>query len=103
VEEPSVSVPLGAAYLSLLLERFGEPLLAIAAYNAGPNAVLRWNVDRAGMPLDAWVESIPYRETREYVRAVVENWAGARAASGEPLPSVDPDKVVEAPRVGVAF
>ena len=95
LEEPAVNVPLGAGYLSLLLERFGEPLVAIAAYNAGPAAVLRWG-PRPGqaLPLDAWVESIPFRETRQYVRAVVENWAGARAASGEPPLEIDPEPAV---------
>lgn len=102
-EDPAVNVVLGATYLSLLLERFGEPFLAIAAYNAGPNAVLRWNGERAGMPLDVWVESIPFRETRDYVRAVVENWAGARTAIGEPLPPLDPDRTVKAPAIGIAF
>lgn len=103
LEEPIVNVPLGATYLAHLLERFGEPVLAIAAYNAGPNAVLRWTRDRAGLPLDAWVESIPFRETREYVRAVIENWAGARSATGDAPPRVDPDAIVKAPAGGVAF
>jgi soluble lytic murein transglycosylase len=104
LEDPRVNIALGAGYLSLLLERFGEPLAAVAAYNAGPDAVLRWNRDRSGLPLDAWVESIPYRETRQYVRAVVENWAGARAAAGEPPPPIDPDRTVPAPAAtGVGF
>jgi soluble lytic murein transglycosylase len=103
LEEPSVNVPLGAGYFALLLERFGDPLVAIASYNAGPTAVVRWSRDRASMPLDEWVESIPYRETRQYVRAVVENWAGARAAAGEPQPEIDPARVLAAPGAGVEF
>lgn len=103
LEDPIVNVPLGATYLSHLLDRFSEPVLAIAAYNAGPNAVLRWTRDRAGLPLDAWVESIPFRETREYVRAVIENWARARSAAGERPPRVDPDALVKPPPGGVAF
>lgn len=104
LEDPRVNIALGAGYLALLLERFGEPLAAVAAYNAGPDAVLRWSRDRPGLPLDEWVESIPYRETRQYVRAVVENWAGARAAAGEPPPPIDPDRPVPAPATtGVGF
>ncbi len=103
LEEPEVNVPLGAGYLGLLLERFGEPLVAIAAYNAGPGAVTRWGQDRKALPLDAWVESIPYRETRQYVRAVVENWAGARAAAGEPRLEIDPGRLVGPPAPGVMF
>lgn len=103
LEEPEVNIPLGAAYLSLLQERFREPLLAVAAYNAGPGAVLRWQRERPDLPLDEWVESIPFRETREYVKAVVENWAGMRAAAGEAAPRLDPGAKVPAPGAGVGF
>jgi soluble lytic murein transglycosylase len=103
LEEPSVNIPLGAGYLALLVERFGDPMVAIAAYNAGPNAVLRWTRGQPTLPLDEWVESIPFRETRQYVRAVVENWAGARAAAGQPPPTIDPARAVPAPAAGVAF
>jgi soluble lytic murein transglycosylase len=102
LDDPEVNVPLGVGYLSLLLERFGEPLVAIAAYNAGPGAIARWTGDRE-LPLDAWVESIPFRETRQYVRAVVENWACARAAAGEPMPAIDPDRPVAPAPPGVTF
>jgi soluble lytic murein transglycosylase len=103
LEDPEVNIPLGAAYLSLLVERFGEPLLAVAAYNAGPGAVLRWQRERPDLPLDEWVESIPFKETREYVKAVVENWAGMRAAAGEAPPTLDPGAKVPAPGAGVGF
>jgi len=103
LEDPAVNVPLGAGYLALLLERFGDPLVAIAAYNAGPGAVARWSRERTGLPLDVWVESIPFRETRQYVRAVVENWVGARAAAGAPPPAIDPDRRVPVPADGIAF
>jgi soluble lytic murein transglycosylase len=44
--------------------------LAIAAYNAGPTGVKRWlNLDR-NYATDLWIETIPYKETREYVAAV---------------------------------
>lgn len=103
LEDPEVNVPLGAAYLSLLLERFGEPLLAVAAYNAGPGAVLRWQRERPDMPLDVWIESIPFKETREYVKAVVGNWAGFRAAAGRPAPAVDPGAPIPPAGSGVGF
>ena len=48
--------------------------LALAAYNAGPAPVAEWARARAGMPLDAWVESIPFRETRGYVKIVLSDW-----------------------------
>jgi soluble lytic murein transglycosylase len=103
LKDPTVAVPVGAHYLGLLLSRFGDPALAVAAYNAGPRPVAAWARDRAGMPLDAWVESIPYRETRGYVKAVVSEWDAFRAASGAPAPAIDPERTVKAPPAGVAF
>jgi len=68
--QPSVNVPLGAAFLASLVTRFnGERALASAAYNAGPNAARRW-LPEAPLDLDAWVENIPFNETRAYVQRV---------------------------------
>ena len=55
------------------------------------------------MPLDAWVESIPYKETRQYVKVVLAEWAAYRAAAGEPPPALDPDRTIDPPGEGVAF
>jgi soluble lytic murein transglycosylase len=103
LKEPEVAIAVGAHYLGLLVSRFGEPALAVAAYNAGPAPVVAWASDRAGMPLDAWVESIPYRETRGYVKVVLAEWDVYRAVAGEPTPRLDPDQRVKAPAAGVAF
>jgi soluble lytic murein transglycosylase len=71
--EPSVAVPLGAAYLRELLDRYANQLaLALAAYNAGPMAVARWLPPRS-MAADVWVENIPYNETRGYIQHIVEH------------------------------
>jgi soluble lytic murein transglycosylase len=64
---------LGAGYLRLLLDNFGgSQALATAAYNAGPNRPRRW---REGAPTEtaAWVENIPFSETRDYVKKVLAN------------------------------
>jgi soluble lytic murein transglycosylase len=97
------NVTLGTHYLALLVARFGEPAAAVAAYNAGPGPAADWAIARAGMPLDAWVESIPYRETRQYVKIVMSEWAAYRALEGEPPPPIDPGRQVPAPGPGVAF
>ncbi len=103
LERPEVSVPLGAAYLSLLGDRFADPAVVIAAYNAGPAAVAGWVRDRTGMALDNWVEDIPYRETRRYVKAVVADLAVYRALRGGAGLSIDGARAVPSPRQGVGF
>jgi soluble lytic murein transglycosylase len=68
--EPAVNIPLGAAYLADLVERFdGETALATAGYNAGPNAARRW-LPPEPLDLDLWAENIPFNETRAYVQRV---------------------------------
>ena len=68
--DPSVNVALGSAHLRDMIDRWGgQASLAMGAYNAGPNAVKRW-LPAEPMSLDAWVENIPYNETRGYVQRV---------------------------------
>ena len=71
--DPSIAVPLGAAYVRELLDRHDEQLsLSLAAYNAGPAAVARW-LPRQSIDADIWIENIPYTETRSYVQHVLEH------------------------------
>ena len=68
-----VNVKLGAYYLRYVLDRLGGlPALATAAYNAGPSRALNW---RGPIALEgaAYVESIPFNETRDYVKKVLAN------------------------------
>jgi soluble lytic murein transglycosylase len=68
------NIRLGSAYLSKLIERYnGSPVLAAAAYNAGPHRVSRWLPEDGTMDADLWMEVIPYPETRDYVRRVLSN------------------------------
>lgn len=72
---PEENVTLGTWYLSALLNRFqGHPSLCAAAYNAGAKPVLRWASERQTLPLDMWVEEIPYKETRGYVKQVTADY-----------------------------
>jgi soluble lytic murein transglycosylase len=60
--------------LNQLVDRFqGSQPLAIAAYNAGPDAVRRWLDSDGRRPDDAFVESVPYGETRRYLRRVLRS------------------------------
>jgi soluble lytic murein transglycosylase len=67
------NVLLGSAYYRQLLDRFsGNRVLALSAYNAGPHRAERWrNGAGAGIPVEVWIETIPYLETRNYVQAVL--------------------------------
>ena len=83
--EPSTAIPLGAAYLRELLDRYhGELALTLAAYNAGPWAVARW-LPHGPLDADIWIENIPYNETRNYVQRVLEH-IEAYSADHEPQP-----------------
>lgn len=67
---PSINVPLGAAELRILLDRFdGQLPVAIAGYNAGPANARRW-LPATPRDIDVWVENIPFNETRSYVQRV---------------------------------
>jgi soluble lytic murein transglycosylase len=69
--DPSVNVQLGTAYLKNLFEMFhGDEFHAVAAYNGGENAVMKWLAKSPG-PDDEWVENIAYKETRDYVKKVI--------------------------------
>lgn len=70
--EPDTNIALGTAYLRQLLDRHGgKPYEIIAAYNAGPAPLNRWRSQRPGMDPDLWIETITYKETREYVARVL--------------------------------
>lgn len=70
LHDPAFNIKLGTAYLSSMLARFDNNLaVAAAAYNAGPHRVKRWV--KQELAQDRWVETIPYRETRSYVKNVL--------------------------------
>lgn len=77
--EAEFNVRLGAHYLGRLIDQFdGSYVLAIAAYNAGPGNVRKWEKEfgTPGKTLESavdWVENIPFDETRNYVQRVMEN------------------------------
>ncbi len=71
--DPAFNMTLGTQYLKLVLDDFGgSQAMAAAAYNAGPSRPRRW---REGQTIDAaaWAESIPFNETRDYVKKVLIN------------------------------
>jgi soluble lytic murein transglycosylase len=72
--EPDINIALGVRYLRDLLSRFGDPLKAVAAYNGGESAVEKWQRRFGELEPDEFVESITYRETRDYVKRVMANY-----------------------------
>jgi len=66
------NIQLGTKYLKILLDKNkGNQVLATAAYNAGPYRVKRWLKSTKPVPADIWIETIPYKETRNYVKSVL--------------------------------
>jgi soluble lytic murein transglycosylase len=72
VSEVPVNIALGTNYLKLVLDDLGHAVLASAAYNAGPGRARRW---RGVRPLEGaiYAETIPFNETRDYVKKVMAN------------------------------
>ncbi len=69
---PESNIRLGTSYLGQMAERYnGNPVLATAAYNAGPHRVDRWLPDSGTIDARVWIENIPFNETRNYVKRVL--------------------------------
>ncbi len=65
------NIRLGTAYLRQVLDRFERhPVLATAAYNAGAARVRGWLPKDGALPADIWIETVPFQETRNYLRSV---------------------------------
>ena len=74
LEDPAANASLGSRYLAKMLRQWdGDPLLAVASYNAGPGAVAGWVNPQLRSDPELWVEAIPYPETRLYVKKVLGN------------------------------
>lgn len=88
--DPRRNLEFAAWYLSSLIRRFdGRIPLAVAAYNGGPHNVRLWiNGRPKTMPLDAFIERIPFHETRGYVRRVMNNYGAYRAQEDLAMPNL---------------
>ncbi len=98
--DPDLNIRLGTQYLGDMAVRYdGSPWLATAAYNAGSDPVGRWIDARDSLDPDFFIETIPYKETREYVArvlafAVIYDWR----LNGKALPLAS-----RLPRIGQAY
>ena len=97
------NIRLGTVYLGKMYDRFDENrVLATAAYNAGPHRVKSWLPESGYLDARIWIENIPFKETREYVRRVLTDEAifhwrltGQRRRISSELPRIDPDADLE--------
>ena len=86
------NIKLGTAYLGQLLQRFNDNrILALAAYNAGPSRAKKWHTNP--QPIDAFIEGIPFAETRAYVKAVLLYAAIYAQLNGLPEPLLYPYEI----------
>jgi len=67
---PDVNIKLGTYHFRHLIDLFGNPQLAVASYNAGQGNVLNWRKAAPRKSMDEFFESIPFPETRTYVKRV---------------------------------
>ena len=75
---------MGVKYLSGLLNDFEDNIIfALASYNAGPGKVKQWMEIRSHLKPLEFMESIPYKETRNYVKKVLRNYVIYKTLYGE--------------------
>lgn len=98
VHDVDINTALGTYYLRTVLNELdGHPVLAAAAYNAGPGRARRW---RDAKPIEGaiYAESIPFNETRDYVKKVMSNTMYYSAVLGAPASSLKERLGTVAPR-----
>lgn len=84
MQDPAKNIQFGAYYLKHVQTSLdGSPVLATAAYNAGPGRAQRWR-DTRPMEAAVYIESIPFGETRDYVKKVMSNAMYYAARFGQP-------------------
>jgi soluble lytic murein transglycosylase len=89
--EVDYNVDLASRYYRSLLDRWqGNRALALASYNAGPERVRRWQ--DADLPIDQWIDTLPFKETREYVRAVLAYTVIYQQLQGIQQPILTPEE-----------
>jgi soluble lytic murein transglycosylase len=75
LKTPEVNLRIGTAFMRDLFQRYAaNPAVIPSAYNAGGGSTERWLRERPTMPLDEWIEAIPYFETRRYTRRVLQTY-----------------------------
>jgi soluble lytic murein transglycosylase len=75
LKTPEINLRIGTAFMRYLFDRYRQNFALVpSAYNAGPGATDRWLRERGQLPLDEWIETIPYKETRRYTKRVLQSY-----------------------------
>ena len=97
--DPGTNIRIGTYYLRSLVERWdGSRALAIASYNAGPEAVGRWLEKDADVRPDVFVETVTYGETRRYLRRVLRSYRMYQLLYGDAVAPVPAPASADAQR-----
>ena len=92
--DPCFNIRLGSWYLAHLRQKFQNNLVyVIAAYNAGPDVVSKWVRQYGDKEQDEFIDSIPYTETRNYVKKVMRSYWEYKRIYGSPSPAGFLDKL----------
>jgi soluble lytic murein transglycosylase len=103
LHEAEREIPYAVWYLSELAGRFDHAGLVAAGYNAGPKNVAHWLQQNGTMPFDEFVEAIPFRETRLYVKGVLGDYFTYRALYPVQAPALPVDWALEEVFPGADF
>lgn len=83
LHDPETNLKIGSRYLHYLFDHFdNNPFLAVAGYNAGEGNVGKWVKRFGNIPTDEFIEHIPFRETRHYVKRVLGTYQAYRVIRG---------------------
>ena len=83
LHDPEINLAIGSRYLNYLFDHFdNNPFLAVASYNAGEGNVGKWIRRFGNLPTDEFIERIPFRETRHYVKRVLGTYSAYRVTRG---------------------
>lgn len=69
--DPEINMTIGTTYFADLMEQFGHAAYALAGYNAGGHRVVKWRRERPELPVDEWIDDIPFPETQNYVKRIL--------------------------------
>jgi len=81
---PRINIEMGIFYFKQVLDEFnGDVELALASYNAGPHRAADWKVRFYGLEKDEFIEEVPFRETRNYIRRILRSYGAYKAIYGD--------------------